>query len=136
MKKTKNFKKEASKKNRNFPSRKISETLIDFAKPFIDMVDENTTQDQLETGFKIAITVWNAVVVEEVKKDPTYLEQLRTNVLEMGENWYYGYAMIESLISRKKEFFADDLRAIGNFSITYNEGYLHVKAEARGIAGI
>jgi hypothetical protein len=136
MKKTKNFTKKKSKKNQSFPSRKISETLIDFAKPFIDIVDETTTQDQLEIGFKIAITVWNAVVFEAVKNDPTYLKMLRTSVLEMDENSDYGYAMIESLISRKKEFFADDLRAIGNFSLKYKDGYLHVKAEARGIAGI
>lgn len=136
MKKTKNFTKKKSKKNQNFPSRKISETLIDFAKPFIDIVDENTTQEQLEQGFTIAITVWNAVVFEAVKKDSKYLKMLRTSILEMDENSDYGYDMIESLISRKKEFFTDDLRAIGNFSLKYNDGYLHVKAEARGFAGV
>ena len=76
------------------------------------------------------------MVFEAVKKDPKYLKMLRTSILEMDENSDYGYAMIESLISRKKEFFADDLRAIGNFTLKYNDGYLHVKAEARGFDGV
>jgi hypothetical protein len=31
--------------------RKISDTLIDFAKPLLDHVDENTTEEDIKAGF-------------------------------------------------------------------------------------
>ncbi len=42
---------------------------------------------------------------------------------------------MESLIKRKKEKFADDLRAISDFSVTYSNGNLNVRAEARKVIG-
>jgi len=38
------------------PVRIISETLLDFAHPFIEMIDVNTTQQDIENGLMIAIT--------------------------------------------------------------------------------
>ncbi len=43
--------------------------------------------------------------------------------------------MMENLIKRKREKFADDLRAISDFSITYSNGNLNVRAEARKVTG-
>ena len=35
--------------------RKISETLIDFAKPILELVDQNTTEEDISAGFIVAI---------------------------------------------------------------------------------
>ncbi len=40
-------------------------------------------------------------------------------------------SMIEQLISRKMEFYADDLRLIGEFSITKKKGKWRLRADAR-----
>ena len=40
-----------------FPNRKISETLIDFAELIVAMIDEDTREEQIRSGFMIAVTV-------------------------------------------------------------------------------
>jgi hypothetical protein len=68
-----------------------------------------------------------------VHNDPSYMEMLRNLILASDDQ--QGWGMIENLIQRKKEQFADDLRAISDFSVTYAHGSLHVRAEARKVTG-
>ena len=58
----------------DFPVRKISETLIDFAQPFVSIIDQNTTEEQIRSGFMIAVTVWNAVVFDAVSGNHKYYD--------------------------------------------------------------
>lgn len=133
MNKRQYSRKATSKNNNNHPVRKISETLLEFAHPFIELIDENTTQQDIENGLTLAVTVWNFSVFGVVQNNPFYLEKLRNSILE-GEN-PQGWMMMEELIKRKKEMFADDLRAIGDFSVHYSNGNLNVRAEARKVTG-
>ena len=116
-----------AEEEKRFPDRKISETFIDFAAPFVAMIDENTTQSQVEQGFKIAFTVWNAVVIDTVNNNDHFVSTLHGLISSEPE----GRALIDQLIARKRERFADDLRLIGNCRLTYDKGDLHVWAEAR-----
>ena len=133
MKQQRHSQKAKSEKNGNHPVRKISETLLDFAHPFIEMIDENTTQQDIENGLMIAITVWNSMVFEVIQNDPSYFERLRNLIVE--DDNPEGWMMMEKLIKRKREKFADDLRAISDFSVTYSNGNLNVRAEARKVTG-
>lgn len=133
MKKRQYSQKAKNKKDNKHPIRKISETLLDFAHPFIEIIDENTTQQDIENGLIIAVTVWNSLVVEVVQNNPSHLENLRNSILESDNP--EGWMMMEDLIKRKREKFADDLRAISDFSVTYSNGNLNVRAEARKVTG-
>ena len=110
-----------------FPDRKISETLIDFAQPIVTMIDEHTNEEDIRSGFMIAVTVWNAHVFDTVHGDQSYLAQLRERL--QGDQGVH--PLIETLIRRKREQFADDMRAIGDCTVTWRSGDLHVWAEAR-----
>ena len=68
------------------PSLKISQTFIDFVKPVMPPVDENTTEDQIRTLFELGFMVWNAVLLDSVNKN----------------NFYKGY--IEDLLSQNPGF--------------------------------
>ena len=116
-----------NEEERPFPDRKISETFIDFAAPFVAMVDENTTERQLEQGFKIAFTVWNSIVLDTLNGNDHYVSTLH----ELTEDQPLFKPMLAELIARKREHFADDLRLIGNYRLTYKNGDLHEWAEAR-----
>jgi hypothetical protein len=133
MKKRQYSQKANNKKDNKHPVRKISETLLDFAHPFIEIIDENTTQQDIENGLIIAVTVWNSLVFEVVQNNPSHLMNLRNSILENDnpQEWM----MMENLIKRKREKFADDLRAISDFSVTYSKGNLNVRAEARKVTG-
>ena len=133
MKKRQYSRKAKNKKDNQHPVRKISETLLDFAHPFIEMIDGSTTQQDIENGLTLAITVWNSLVFEVVQNDPLHLEKLRDSILESDNP--EGWMMMEDLIKRKREKFTDDLRAISDFSVTYSNGNLNVRAEARKVTG-
>jgi len=131
MTKSKKSKKRPSSKSipKGVPSRKISATLIDFAKPILEHIDENTTREQVKKGLIVAITVWNAIVIDAWGKSEGWLEKVRSLILDMGEP--RATHMFEVLVARKKKCFAGDLRAITDFSVDLKDGYLHVHAEAR-----
>jgi len=117
-----------SARNRpDFPDRKISETLIDFAQPFVAMIDERTTEEQVRHGFLLAVTVWNAVVFDAVDGNTKYLDMIWQRLPSASED----DLLLRHLVDRKKRHFANDMRAIGKFTVTYEEGHLHVTAEAR-----
>lgn len=109
------------------PSLKISQTFIDFVKPLMLIVDENTTEDQIQDTFQIAYTVWNAVIMDSVNGDDHYINRLNQTISKHPEF----KDLLNQFVSRKKTLFAKDKRLIGNYKVTYKDGNLHVWAEAR-----
>lgn len=73
------------------------------------------------------------MVFEVVQNNPSHLENLRNSIVKSDNP--QGWMMMEELIKRKREKFADDLRAISDVSVTYSNGNLNVRAEARKVAG-
>ncbi len=133
MKRRDLLRKQHANKRQTTSVRKISETLIDFAQPIIELIDDDTTEEQIEMGFVLVVTVWNSLVFEVVKNDPSYVETLWKSIYEMEVE--DGIALMEALIARKRKKFNDDLRAIADYSISYSGGYLNVKADARLVTG-
>lgn len=110
-----------------FP-RKISAVLIDFARPLLDHIDEHTTEADIATALMVAITVWNAVVLDHWWSGQR-LNKVRSLVLQQNDPQMTH--LIEVLADRKQRYFAQDLRAITDYSVSYKEGDLHVHAQAR-----
>jgi hypothetical protein len=109
--------------------RKISATLIDYAKPLLDHIDEHTTEEEISIGLMVAITVWNAMVLDRWWTAQDNLNKVRSLLLE--KNNPQGTHLIEVLADRKRKYFSEDLRAISDYSVSYKDGHLHVHAEAR-----
>jgi hypothetical protein len=109
--------------------RKISAILIDFAKPILDLVDENTTEDDISAGFIVAITVWNSMVFDEWFSGERCLDKVRSRILQTNDpRMTY---LLEILAKRKRRYFSKDLRAVSHYSFSYKNGNLHLHAEAR-----
>jgi hypothetical protein len=111
----------------SFPTRKISETFLDFAAPFVSLIDRNTTEHQIRQGFKIAYTVWNAVVLDAVNGNNEYIKEIHRLTSQDPEST----ALLDRLIARKRALFNEDQRLIGEYKVTYKRGRLHVRADAR-----
>lgn len=105
---------------------KLSAALIEMAQPFIDIVDETTTEQFLQQVFVIVVTVWNCLVLDVLKSTTKY-----SNILREQLKGHESDFLIEVLISRKQELFPIDFRVVGDHSITYKDGRLNVRAEAR-----
>jgi hypothetical protein len=110
-----------------FPSRKISETLLDFAQPLIAMIDTHTTEEQLRQGFVIAVTIWNAFVFDKARECTQYGEMLNH---ALGDLWT-SLPVLKALVERRQRLFADDMRAISDFRVRFADGELRAWAQAR-----
>jgi hypothetical protein len=111
------------------PTRKISETLLDFAEPLCETVPDDITPKQLEQFLITPITIWNSVVLEELGDMPGAVARARAHVMIGGTPFML--ALFDSLVERKRRHFADDYRLIGRHRVRRApDGSLKVQAEA------
>ena len=116
--------------NSKHPNRKISETFLDFSSPLLDALGKAATKQQVEKALQITYTVWNSIVLDSVKGGSKYISMVRQSMKDNPES----SALIEQLILRKKTFFENDLRLIGDYSIKKKrEGDWRLRAEARDL---
>jgi hypothetical protein len=71
--------------------------------------------------------VWNAVIFADVLNDHGYLDQIRHLTAGNPETGL----LVEQMIARKRKFFADDERMIGDWDVTRTEGGINIRADAR-----
>jgi hypothetical protein len=114
-------------KKTKFPNRKISETFLDFSSPLLEAIGKDVTNYQVEQVLKIAYTAWNAVVLDTVKGNTQYVTKLR----ELTADDPMSAALLEQMISRKRDMFSGDHRMIGEYRLTQRRGEWRLRAEAR-----
>lgn len=114
------------------PSRKISETIIDFGAPLIFDLDRNQPIEIVRSVFTIVIMVWNAhVMAMPVWGKPQLLEQLDKLLRTPGTAPEMLKACKE-LAARRQQFFADDPRGVGEWNVQFdNAGRVRLHCDAR-----
>lgn len=96
------------------PSRKISETILDFGEPLFAALGDEPPIEVMRNAVMIVVTVWNAHVFAAAGKRE-YLDALGDTV--------YGSAppelmdVLDALSVRRLERFADDPRLVGEWDI-------------------
>ena len=111
---------------KTFPDRKISETFLHFAAPLLSLRSE-APERQIQAALEVAFTAWNAVIFADVLNNDRYIEDARRLMANAT-----GPAMLmEQMIARKRELFADDTRMIGDWKVTRTEDGINLHAEAR-----
>lgn len=118
-----------SKGNRKLsrPDRKISETFLLFASTILPDPTPAIPLQRVEEALRVAHTVWNTVIFADVHGDRSHLHQIRAATAGKPEL----VVIMEHLITRKREHFADDERLIGLWEVTETKDGFNVRAEAR-----
>jgi hypothetical protein len=110
------------------PSTKISQTILEFGKSLINQLPENYTKEEFEAAINIVILAWNAVVMDEWKKENNFeaelLEKIRAEPLQYQ-------LVIKRLIKRKKKKYGKDPRGVGRHWIREENGEFIFGCEAR-----
>lgn len=110
-----------------FPNRKISETFLEFAAPLLHTIPGEAPVREVRKALEVAYTAWNAVVFADVLNNNRYIDQVRRLTASAAE-----VAMLmEQMIARKRELFADDARLIGEWSVKGAEDGINLHADAR-----
>ena len=110
--------------------RKLSETLLDFARPLIDADPGRIDEHRLRALLRFAITVWNLVVTEEVRGSANEVAEVRTE-LAPDQVPAEVLAWFDRLVVRKRERFHGDLRLVGNWRIRPGRDRLDIEMESR-----
>ena len=111
----------------NFPSRKISETFLAFAKPLLDAISPNPTEAEAKEPLKIAFTIWNAVVFADAVNDDRILKKVLASTTKDPQV----AAVINQMIARKRSQFGDDHRLVGEYTHFRKGGEFLLRVEAR-----
>ena len=114
------------------PTRKISETIIDFGAPLIFDLDKDQPIEIVRSVFTIVIMVWNAhVTAMPAWGKPQLLEELGKLLLSPGA----APQLIDTckeLAARRQQHFADDLRAVGEWNVEFDHaGRVRLHCDAR-----
>jgi hypothetical protein len=70
---------------------------------------------------------WNAVIFADVLNNNRYIDEAR----RLTANTAGPAVLMEQMIARKRELFADDTRLIGNWKVTRTEDGINLHADAR-----
>ena len=112
------------------PTRTISETLLDFAEPLLSLLPADLPPKAIEHQLKVPITIWNAIVTEELGDMPGVLAQARALVAASGMPMML--TLFDTLAERKRRQFGEDYRLIGRYRVRrLAHGALNIQAEAR-----
>lgn len=110
-----------------FPTRKISETFLEFAKPLMEAELVPPTLEEAEAILMFAFVAWNAVVYDTVNGNTEWVTKVRSPVAGKPEV----LKIIDNLIQRKKELYGGDLRLVGKYKLRLRRDSWHLRAEAR-----
>jgi hypothetical protein len=111
------------------PTKKISLTLIEYAEPLINDLEDGYSQSELEGVLKLATCVWNACVLDQWHSTTENVEAVRRQISK-AEN-PIPTLIVEALIARKRQLFGNDPRGIANECVIVKNGEFVVRAEAR-----
>ncbi|MCP3165989.1 hypothetical protein [Myxococcus qinghaiensis] len=112
--------KASGKASRKLPQRKVSETLLDFARPLLEDIESSERpQEELFTVLALALSAWNAVVQDTWEPEKGWVERARATLRRMPrENGELMEKDFELLVERKKQRdFADDPRLLTGLDV-------------------
>jgi hypothetical protein len=112
---------------KTFPDRKISETFLRFAAPLLPTLRSEAPERQIQAALEVAYTAWNAVIFADVLNNNRYIDDAR----RLTDNTTGPAMLMEQMIARKRELFADDTRMIGDWKVTRTGDGINLHAEAR-----
>ncbi len=101
------------------PTSKLSEVVLDYAEPLINVAGENE-----EKAIRFSVTLWNASLLQKHKAleiiEPS-LDGMANGDQLLKEEFY---SMFEMMYNRKQKLFSNDKRFIVNYSLEENkEGF-------------
>lgn len=114
--------------------RKLTETLLDFARPMIDALAGSDARS-MRTLLEFSIRIWNAIVDEETGGAAGFLAEIRAELLA-GRTPSEIVTWHDKLVARKRELFRGDLRFVGNWNLRQDRGGVHVEMETRVSAAL
>ena len=108
---------------RNATPEKMSEILLEYAKPFMDVVTSDS-KEEYDKSIKIAMILWNCAIIESAKgsKGRKEIEKVLKPVLSDAES----KGVLRFMLERKREMFPNNNRIIMGYELTETPDGFHL----------
>lgn len=108
--------------------KKVSQIILTFSQPILSALPEKYTKDEFDAVIRIALAVWNAVVIDAWSKGNANEAALLLASEQMPDE---GKLMIKRLIKRKKTKFSSETWAVGEHWLREEHGKIIFGCDAR-----
>jgi len=108
-------------------AKKMSDTLIEFARPLVDRLPVDPPVDDLKLVLTFASFVWNCVLNGANARE-LVLPNAQTALDVLGLSLSEGEVVVDDLIRRKGEMFAGDDRIVMGIKVYRRDGELRILA--------
>jgi hypothetical protein len=112
---------------------KYSAVLLEFAEPLLATAPPNMSARQMQSALSIAVTVWNAVLMDAEAEGGSFVAEVRKRMRELPAV----QPLVEILIRRRERLFAEHRWFVGAYDVSPGLpglGGFTVRVEARGEA--
>jgi len=110
------------------PTRKISETIIEYGSPILQELPENASKEEYEHAFRLIVSAWNTVILDEQNKSKKFEKEFLKALGSMPKEFSH---IPKQLLKRKKRNYSADPRAVGEYSVIEKNGEIVFRADAR-----
>jgi hypothetical protein len=90
-------------------------------------VDSTTSQHTIRQGFDVAVTIWNAFVMDRVNGNSTYQPLMQ----ERGSALGHDNPLIKALVERRLKLFSEDMRIVAEHRVSFDAKGYRLWAAAR-----
>lgn len=101
------------------PNTKISHTILEFGRELIVALPSDYSTEDFEATITLVITAWNAVVMDARGNSNRFESELLSCMSDASQEEKIA---VTQLIARKKQQFAADPRAIGDYWVREENG--------------
>ena len=115
---------------KNMLPQKMSEVLLDFAKPLLDSIDL-LNRLALESTLQMAIVVWNySIMIDKPSGNPVDAAEKKSMEAMMTKAFGgpIGESVLKTLLDRKRSLYPDNKHSITDFDIKWDDcaGSYHI----------
>jgi hypothetical protein len=96
---------------------KMSDILLDYAEPFLDMIDTDNKMEY-EKVIMMAMTLWNCAIMEDAPESREEIRKLLNPLMPDAE----ARSVVRYMLERKRQMYPDNKRMMMNYELTEMPG--------------
>ena len=100
---------------------KMSDVLLEYAKPFLDLIDPGNKQEY-EKAIQISMLFWNCAILQNDHKSRKEMMKMLKTIMPDAES----RGIADYMIERKQQMYPDNKRIIANYELSETAGGYHL----------
>jgi hypothetical protein len=110
------------------PTRKISETIIEFGTPILQELPNEPSKEEYDAAFHLIVSAWNAITLDKRNKTNKFEKEFLLVLQELPKKLRN---ILKAMLKKRKKPYSSDQRSVGEYSVIVKNGEIVFRADAR-----